>query len=99
MTQPVTLELAGQAFELKPDFARLVALEDYFGRPLLRIADLFIGGEASLTLIAEALVIVLDWPPAARLHIGDDIVATGVGTALRALQAYFLAALGTKGGD
>jgi hypothetical protein len=94
MREPVTLELSGQGFELKPDFARLVELEKIFGQPLLDIADIFIGNKASLTLIAETLAIILAWPPAARGCLGDEIVAAGVGRVLKGLQGYFLATLG-----
>jgi len=99
MPQIVSLELSGQSFELKPDFARLVELEKLFGQPLMEIADIFVTGNATLVLVAETLAIILAWPPAARGCLGDEIVAAGVGRVLTSLQSFFLAALGVEKED
>jgi hypothetical protein len=94
MPEPIFLILGGESYELQPDFATLVALEESFGQPLIEIADIFIGGAVPLKLIAAALAVLLGWPLDTRNALGDEIVATGVGRVLETLQKFFLAALG-----
>jgi hypothetical protein len=84
---------------LKADFVVLVALEEYFGEPLLSLADSFIGHDATLTRAVEARAIILTWPANARRAPGREIVATDVGITLTSLQQFFLAVLGIETAD
>jgi hypothetical protein len=99
MPEPIFLILGGENYELRPDFANLVALEESFGQPLIEIADIFIGGAVPLKLIASALTVLLGWPLDARDSLGDEVVATGVGRVLEILQKFFLTSLGLTAGE
>src|SRR5262245_14747419 len=95
MHEPNFLVLGGESYELKPDFALLTRLEEAFNRPLLDIAELFINGEASLATTVDALTIILPWP-SSRVALGEELVGTGIGKIIAALQRFFLEALGIE---
>jgi hypothetical protein len=97
MNDSIRIFLYGQSHELRPDYACLISLEEFFNRPLLEIADLFIHGEARLSHIADALAIILMRPAASRAELGEEIVTSGIGRTLETLQKFFLAALGLEG--
>jgi Phage tail tube protein, GTA-gp10 len=90
----VALTLGGRVYDVRPDFARLVALEQAFGQPFFAIAEMFIEGNAPLNALVEAVTIITSYAPGKESDLGRELVVAGIASVMRALQDYFLAALG-----
>jgi hypothetical protein len=96
MPDKASLMLGGRFYELQPDFAKRVALEEAFGQPLFAIAGLFIETRAPLNAVLEALAIITVWAPGESSDLGRKVVNAGIAHVLRALQEFFLLTLGLK---